>query len=117
MPIQSISRGAEDAVLFKAGQTIFDIGEQAEMMYIVVDGEVEIQFNGRVLQTVGPQDIFGELALIDDSARSAKAIARTDCRLAGIDRERFLVLVEKNPDFALEVMRIMAERLRRETEL
>lgn len=115
MPIQSISRGAEDAVLFKAGQTIFDIGEQAEMMYMVVEGEVEIQFNGRVLQTVGEKDIFGEMALIDDTPRSAKAVARTDCRLAGINRDRFLVLVEKNPDFAIEVMQIMAQRLRRET--
>jgi len=115
MPIQSISRGIEDSVPFKAGQTVFDIGEQAEMMYIVVEGEVEIQYNGRVLQTVGPQDVFGEMALIDDRPRSARAIAKSDCRLAGINKDRFLVLVEKNPDFALEVMQIMAERLRRET--
>jgi CRP-like cAMP-binding protein len=115
MPVNSISRGTEDAVLFKAGQTIFDIGEQATMMYMVVEGEVDIEYDGRVLQTVGAQDIFGELAMIDDAPRSAKAVARTDCRLAGIDRDRFLVLVEKNPDFALEVMQIMAERLRRET--
>jgi CRP-like cAMP-binding protein len=115
MPIQSISRGAEDTVPYKAGQTIFDIGEQAQMMYMVIEGEVDIQFKGRVLQTVGPRDIFGELALIDDSPRSATAVAKTDCRLAGIDRDRFLVLVERNPDFALEVMQIMAERLRRET--
>jgi len=105
-----------DAVAFKAGQTIFEVGEEAEMMYIVVEGEVEIQLNGRVLQTVGAQDVFGEMALIDNSPRSAKAIAKTDCRLAGIDKDRFLVLVEKNPDFALEVMEVMAERLRRKTE-
>lgn len=117
MPIRSISRGTEDSVLFKAGQTIFDIGEEAEMMYMVVDGEVEIQYNGRVLQTVGAQDVFGEMALIDDRTRSARAVAKTECRLAGINKDRFLVLVEKNPDFALEVMQIMAERLRRETEI
>ena len=116
MPIRSINRGGEDSVAFKAGQTIFDIGEEAEMMYIVVDGEVEIEYNGRMLQSVGPQDVFGELALIDDRPRSAMAVAKTDCRLAGINKDRFLVLVEKNPDFALEVMQIMAERLRRETE-
>lgn len=115
MPIHSITRSAEDAVFYPAGQVIFDIGDRAELMYLVVEGEVEIQFNGRVLQTVGVQDIFGELALIDDSPRSAKAIAKTNCRLAGIDRDRFMALVEKNPDFALEVMQIMAERLRRET--
>ena len=117
MPIKSISRGTEDAVMFKAGQTIFDIGERAEMMYMVVDGEVEIQYNGRVLQTVGAQEVFGEMALIDNRPRSAKAIARTECWLAGINKDRFLVLVEKNPNFALEVMQVMAERLRRETEI
>jgi len=116
MPIRSISRTGSDSVAFKAGQTIFDVGENAEMMYIVVEGEVEIRLNERVLQTVGEQDVFGEMALIDDRPRSAKAVAKTDCRLAGIDKDHFLVLVEKNPDFALEVMEIMAERLRRKTE-
>jgi CRP-like cAMP-binding protein len=115
MPIRSINRNAADAVAFKAGQTIFDVGEEAEMMYIVVEGEVEIQLNGRLLQTVEAQDVFGEMALVDNSPRSAKAVAKTDCQLAGIDKERFLILVEKNPDFALEVMQIMAERLRRKT--
>jgi CRP-like cAMP-binding protein len=117
MPIRSISRSSQDAVPFKAGQTIFDVGDSAQMMYMVIEGEVDITFKGRTLQTVGAQDIFGELALIDDRPRSAAAIAKTDCKLAGIDRERFLVLVEKNPDFAIEVMQIMAERLRRETEI
>ena len=116
MPIRSISRTGSDAVWFKAGQIIFEAGEEAEMMYIVVDGQVEIQLNGRVLQTIEAQDIFGELALIDNSPRSARAVAKTDCQLAGIDKDRFLVLVEKNPDFALEVMEIMAERLRRNSE-
>jgi CRP-like cAMP-binding protein len=56
--------------------------------------------------------IFGEMSLIDDKPRSATARARTDCELVPIDEGRFLELVHQKPGFALEVMKVMAERLR-----
>ena len=115
MPIKSISRGIEDAIDFRAGDTIFRTGEGADVMFYVVDGEVEIRWNDRVLEVVGPGEIMGELAMVDDSPRSATAVAKTDCKLAGISREHFKMLVQRNPVFALEVMRVMADRLRRET--
>ena len=62
-----------------------------------------------------PGGIFGELALIDSSPRSAAAVAHTDCRLAVIGERRFIFLVQQTPYFALEVMSVMAQRLRRQT--
>ncbi len=115
MPITSIQRGLEDSVPYKAGMAIFRDGERSSHMFVVVEGEVEIRHDNRVLEVVGPGGILGEMSLVDDRPRSADAFARTDCRLAAIDRERFIVLVEKSPRFALEVMSLMAERLRRET--
>ncbi|HEU5100134.1 MAG TPA: Crp/Fnr family transcriptional regulator [Roseiflexaceae bacterium] len=61
----------------------------------------------------GPGGIVGEMALIDDRPRSATAVAATDCRLVPIDERRFTFLVQQTPMFALAVMRVMAERLRR----
>jgi CRP-like cAMP-binding protein len=55
---------------------------------------------------------MGEMALIDSQPRSATAVALTDCSLAVIDEKRFLFMVHETPFFALDIMRILAERLR-----
>lgn len=55
------------------------------------------------------------MALLEHRIRSASAVARTDCRLAAISADRFNFLVQVTPNFALDVMRTMAERLRRQT--
>lgn len=106
---------AEDYVTFRAGTRIFEEGQPGDYMYAVVEGEVEIVSKGKVLETTGAGGIVGELALLDRSKRSASAIARTDCRLVPVDEKRFQYMVQQTPFFALQVMRIMAERLRRWT--
>lgn len=97
---------------FSAGQCIFQEGEPGELLYIVAQGQVDILLKGQVLETVNPGGILGEMALIDDKPRSAMAIARTDCLLSLVTRQHFLTLVQRTPAFALQVMRIMAQRLR-----
>jgi len=101
---------------FDAGQPIFSEGQAGDVMYAVTEGEVHIVRGGRVLETVGEGGIFGELALLDDQPRSASAIAGAGCKVAVIDLKRFGVLVQHSPFFAVEVMRVMAERLRRITD-
>ncbi|MFO1370959.1 MAG: cyclic nucleotide-binding domain-containing protein [Candidatus Competibacteraceae bacterium] len=100
---------------FAAGQTIVLAEEPGDNMFIVVEGQVDILARNQVIETVGPGGILGELALIDDKPRSASAIARTDCLLTLVTRSHFLLLVQRTPVFALQVMRVMSERLRRET--
>ena len=110
-----ILKGERDVRSFDAGQTIFAEGVAADAMYAVIDGEVDIVWRGEVLETVREGGIFGELALVDEGPRSAGAIARTTCRVAVIDAKRFAVLVRQTPYFAVDVMQVMAERLRRRT--
>ena len=57
-------------------------------------------------------DVFGEMALIEDRARSARAVAHSACRLVAIDERRFLFLVAQTPYFALGLLRLLARRLR-----
>ena len=57
-----------------------------------------------MLETVGPGDILGEMALVDDEPRSAMVIARTDCLLTRISRQHFLTLVQRTPAFALPAL-------------
>ena len=103
----------KDVVTFPAGQTIFQEGEPGDIMYIVKEGEVEILLRKNILETVGPGGVLGEMALIDSSSRSASAIAKTDCILVPLNEERFKIQVHHTPFFAIQVMRIMADRLRR----
>ena len=76
-------------------------------------GQVQILYNAKVLDTISVGDVFGEMALIDDAPRSATAKARTHCMVAQISQHRFHQLVKDQPEFALEVMKIMADRQRK----
>jgi CRP-like cAMP-binding protein len=98
------------------GQTIFQAGEPGTAMYVVTEGEVDILVGDAVVETVTPGGIFGEMALIDQGVRSATAVARTVAKVAAIDKRRFQFMVSQTPFFALQVMSIMADRLRRANE-
>ncbi len=102
----------KDLLSFRAGETIFEQGDAGKVMYGVVEGEVDIWVRGKLVETVRQGGIFGEMALIDDSPRSAEAKAKTDCTVAAISERRFLFMVEHAPFFALEVMQTLARRLR-----
>jgi CRP/FNR family transcriptional regulator, cyclic AMP receptor protein len=91
-----------------------DIGS---VMYVISAGEVNIAVSNQVVETAGPGSIVGEVALIDAAPRSASAVAKTDCDVVVIDQHRFEFLVQQTPYFALEVMQIMADRLRRADQL
>jgi len=98
---------------FAAGAPIFEADEKGDSMFLIRSGEVEIERNGKVIETLGPGGIFGELALVDPAPRSATAVAGVDCSLARINADTFSELVRRVPGLALEVMRVMARRLRK----
>ena len=100
---------------FAAGTTVFIEGDPADRMYLVTSGNVSLSISGRVVETVGPGGLFGEMAVIEREPRSGTAVAETDTTLVGIDKRRFWFLVQETPYFAEIVMRVMAGRLRRET--
>lgn len=96
----------------KPGETIFKEGDAAKELYVIQSGRVEIQLGNRLLDTLEPNDIFGEMALIDSAPRSATAIAKTEVALVPISKKDFLLLVSRAPSFALDVMAMLARRLR-----
>jgi CRP/FNR family transcriptional regulator, cyclic AMP receptor protein len=101
---------------FGKGDTIFSEGDRGDDFFVVVRGKVEIRSGDRRLETVGPKGIFGEMALIDASPRSATAVALTDVTVAPIKEKQFLFLVRHMPMFGLRVMRVLAKRLRRQNK-
>jgi len=106
-------QNTKDFRIFSAGETIFAQGEPGDVMYVVLEGEVDIKAEAEVLDHLSEGHIFGEMAIIDREPRSATAIAATDCRVAPVDQKRFTFMVQQNPYFAVEVMSVMADRLRR----
>jgi CRP/FNR family cyclic AMP-dependent transcriptional regulator len=105
---------AKDAVpvFHPAGSAIFETGQARDVMFIVEEGEVEIKVGDKIVETVGADGFFGEMALIDGGVRSASAFAKTDCKLLPINEKQFIFMVEETPFFALQVMRTLSARLR-----
>ena len=112
----NIFKHSKDAVPVEAGALLFQKGDQGDDMFAVVDGEIELLRDGLIVETVGAGGILGELALIDPAPRSADAKARTAARVVRIDKRQFTFLVHEHPTFALQVMTVMAERLRKTNE-
>jgi CRP/FNR family cyclic AMP-dependent transcriptional regulator len=110
----NIFQRSHDIERYAAGQTIFAKGDRGDRMYVITAGTVTITDEDGEIQTLGPGELLGELALISAEPRSASAVAQTDCALAPIDRSRFLFLVQQTPYFAVQVMQTMAERMRAE---
>ena len=106
----------ENTRTVEPGDAIFRAYDMGAEMYIVLEGEVELTVGDRVLETLGPGEPFGEMALIDQAPRVATATAKTRCTLAVIPEQRFLFLVQTRPEFALQIMKVMADRLRKMNE-
>ena len=105
-------RKESDTLQLAPGDFLFHEGDKGDKMYVLLEGEMEILLGDLVLETARPGALIDEMALIDDSPRTANAVAKTPCRLAQIDRRRFHFLVQQTPHFATHVMKILADRLR-----
>ena len=103
--------------IFGVDDVIFEEGSTGRELFVVLDGEVEIaKLDGTSKTTIvklGKGEFFGEMAVIDGSARSATAIAATPgTRVMRINHARFVYLVSQQPAFALMVMDALSKRLR-----
>ena len=105
-------RKESDTLQLAPGDFLFHEGDNGDKMYVLLEGEMEILLGDLVLETARPGALIGEMALIDESQRTANAVAKAACRLAQIDRRRFHFLVQQTPHFATHVMKTLADRLR-----
>lgn len=109
-----IFRHAQTTTTLHAGEVLFEKGDPADLVYSVIEGEIEVEIDGTVVGTLGPGQIVGEMGIIEgnQTPRTATVRAVTESRLVPIDEDEFKRLVERVPHFALNVLRIVAERLR-----
>jgi CRP-like cAMP-binding protein len=112
MATLDLFRHSENARSYAAGDTIVSAGDPGDEMFVIVEGTVDVVVGDHVI-SLGPGEIIGEMALIDDGHRRAATLrAQTAAKLAPVDRRQFEFLVRNHPSFGLEVMKTMADRLR-----
>jgi len=100
-------------VELEPGETLFREGDEGDRAFVVRSGAVNLSMKGRPISIIGESQIFGEMALLDDRTRSATAIAGPDgAKLHSLDKALFIDMVKIDPEFAIELMKVMVERLR-----
>lgn len=102
---------------FKRGAAIFSKGDPGNSLYFVVEGTVKIGVSsadgrGAVFNLINPNEIFGEIALLDGLERTADALANTDCALLVIDRRDFMPFLKQQPALASSLIEMLCERIR-----
>lgn len=116
IPIEIFSHNTA-RISIQAGQALFREGEEGNQMYILETGIAEVLVQNRVVETLVHGSIVGEMGLVSPGPHSASVIAKTDCEFVAVDEKRFQFLVQQTPFFAIQVMRLMAERLRATNKL
>ena len=111
-----------DLLSYSAGDAIFSYGDPGHALYIVRSGEVEIfikndQGEKIVLETSRPGDVFGEISLLDDGPRTAWVSALSDVEVLRLDREHFEDYLRQHTPAALNLLSVVARRLRRSDEV
>ncbi len=106
-------RSEDNVVTLKPGDVLFQKGDLGDCMYVVLSGELRVGDGNQIFEQLSAGGLVGEMALIDHAVRAATVTAQTDCTLAKIDEKRFLFLTQQTPSFALNVMRVLSQRLRR----
>ena len=113
--------GAGAVLTIAAGDIVFREGDPGDLMYILVKGTVELKMHvdkgETVLKTIEkPNDFFGEMALIDGRPRSATAVAAAQTTLIPVDRQSFENMILANGKFALTIIKVLSERIRRSND-
>src|ERR1700761_8006691 len=114
--LEQLSRYAKHSVV-KRGATICSKGDPGNSLFAVISGTVKISISspdGRnaILNLIGPGELFGEIAVLDGQARSADAIANTNCEIYVIDRRDFLPFVRSQPSLSMKFIELLCGRLR-----
>lgn len=109
--LQSLASSFKERV-FDAGSTVVGEGSGGVGFFIIDEGDATVSVGGEERATLKAGDHFGEVALVDDGARTATVTAKTPLKAYGITAWEFRPLVEQNAGLAWKLLREMAKRLR-----
>jgi len=96
-----------------AGKVLMRQGESGGDMMVLVSGHVGVERDGERINTLGPGDFFGEIALIERGPRTATCTTESPARLLVLNHRDFHSLIEEFPEIAALVLATLAHRVRR----
>lgn len=106
---------ASITVTGKSGDTIFQEGDEGDVMFVIEEGEIELRktYAGDVrrLAVLGVGDFFGEMSLLEGEPREASAVATKDYKILSVDYSTFDELVQANPEIAIRMLGKLSHRL------
>ena len=109
--ILNMFRHSDASQAFSPAEVIFKQDSDADKMYLVIEGVVEVGVDGRSVATLTPGNILGEMALVLKMPRAATALAKTNCKLVPIDRDKFIQIVKDYPQFALFIIKDLSKKI------
>ncbi|MEA2673673.1 MAG: hypothetical protein QOI92_865 [Chloroflexota bacterium] len=104
--------GIADEVEVRAGTVLTHEGYREGFFFVIVSGSVRIERGGRTINTLGPGDFLGEIALLDGGPRTATATAETACRLLSMTYQMFHELLDASPEIRAAILEAVGQRLR-----
>ena len=96
----------------KAGDVVLKEGEESTDAYIILEGEIDVIKNNKVIATLQENALFGEIGLVDQRPRTATCVAKTRCTLGTVTREHFATLLKNRPKAVIPILKLVAERMR-----
>ena len=114
--LQQVARVASERA-FADGETVFRQGERGDALYVVVDGALRVEQDGRPVATRGRGEVVGEMSIVSDRPRIATAVGAGDGRALRIGRAEFEAILRDRPETAIGVIRVLALRLAEATAL
>jgi CRP/FNR family cyclic AMP-dependent transcriptional regulator len=100
------------AIEHEAGRTIAAEGLGALAFHLILDGQAEVSVGGTTVRTLGPDEYFGEISIIDGKPRSATVTAVSPLRTLVISYQSFQALLDTEPAFARSLLMLLCARLR-----
>jgi CRP/FNR family cyclic AMP-dependent transcriptional regulator len=106
------AREACPVIDVQAGAAVFQLGEPGATMYVILSGRIDMVNGDRVIESLGAQEAFGMMSLIDALPRTATAQITEDAQLAVIDRKKYQFMLHELPSFAIFLIQTLANRVR-----
>lgn len=101
-----------DEARLSSDEVVYREGDSSDGLYLVVEGEVVLEKDGRTITVAGPDDAFGSWSLFDDEPRVVTATARVDSRVLKVAKDDFIDLLADHVKITQGILRKMAQRMR-----
>lgn len=108
---EAVARSLKERV-YEPGAVIVKQGDPGIGFFLIVDGQVEVSHDGHHIRDMGPGEFFGELALLEERARTATVTAKARTRCLQLVRWDFRALLKEHPDMAVKLLEVVVQRLR-----